>query len=556
MRGKLKICLSTLSAIMLSVSATMGVSADITVYEPDSTETAISTNYVSPEIASKAITEHTEVAEFYDNYTYYETQGGTDWFDTPEWHLKGYKGDYDTCLCSPKGKDYFASPSVMQSCATVNGCYVLPCVDYIATYDYRASKATIEVLDIYGAVVGVDADRYKQFFDNLTGKSHTTYTLAIPDKVSMVDNPNIVGGTHIEDLLNTFQYSLPVTVVSSMRSFEVVFSDEMEAIVAAGSEYLPIKAVDLNPQFKATLYNDKGDIYIRDMYIPASVTKVFANRGIADRDAANNLTYIDDFETLFREFKVHPDNPVLADKRGVLVNTVTDTLIYYPFGKVKENLVSDTDGDDYFIIDEASNIGFCALDSWHYISATGNINTDAYVVNRIYFDSNVHSIEAGAFGDSFLNLSNTPYACSGTMLMYNPDIDLISFGSDFAFNSERDVELYANELSVDAFQTHYTEYPIGTNTTVNSNFLLDVLNPELAVSLCPCVVKGDANADGAVSIVDIIIESKYNVNSNVYPMSVIGLGNGDINNDNCVDNIDVSILLDYCSGSISSLDFD
>ncbi len=62
-------------------------------------------------------------------------------------------------------------------------------------------------------------------------------------------------------------------------------------------------------------------------------------------------------------------------------------------------------------------------------------------------------------------------------------------------------------------------------------------------------IKGDADLNGEVGIADVVIVSKHNINSTAYPLAnETAEANADMNNDNVVDGLDTSALVEYNLG--------
>ena len=62
-------------------------------------------------------------------------------------------------------------------------------------------------------------------------------------------------------------------------------------------------------------------------------------------------------------------------------------------------------------------------------------------------------------------------------------------------------------------------------------------------------LKGDADLNGEIGIADVIKVSKHNINSTAYPLAnETAEANADMNNDNVVDGLDASALVEYNLG--------
>ena len=62
-------------------------------------------------------------------------------------------------------------------------------------------------------------------------------------------------------------------------------------------------------------------------------------------------------------------------------------------------------------------------------------------------------------------------------------------------------------------------------------------------------LKGDADLNGEIGIADVIKVSKHNINSTAYPLAnETAEANADMNNDNVVDGLDTSALVEYNLG--------
>jgi len=62
-------------------------------------------------------------------------------------------------------------------------------------------------------------------------------------------------------------------------------------------------------------------------------------------------------------------------------------------------------------------------------------------------------------------------------------------------------------------------------------------------------LKGDADLNGEIGIADVVIVSKHNINSTAYPLAnETAEANADMNNDNVVDGLDTSALVEYNLG--------
>lgn len=585
---KLKALLCVMSAVVLSATAMRGA--------------------VPVDAATNAFS-RPAVDDYYKNYVTPESEG---YLSIDNWVIRDCRVDAngDKVYSCIGGIDdcHYAMGMGLFSSFDLNGYYAGVGCDF-KLIPYAEGRFDVEVVDAYGVITGVNRDvLMRQAVE--TGTLGMFDTLALPDRI--VNDYFTNGGysdvaNQLEKYISKmYRYNAEDDVMENY--FEsgtflggVSLSDELKAKAKNAEDgVLPIKALDMNRYLKASIYThtfdydtamdadfEDGDYdydwsefldsdgrakdaIIRSIYMPETMEKVFFDRGISGVTWRDDEIGIDDSDVdtvpMLTDIKVQTSNKALKDVDGVLVDDTTNTLLYYPMGKGRANALNNK---DYLVIDEAENIGAYAFDLWFmdckdkYIFANG-LGLGEGLPHQLFFDVFVMNVDSAilknayAYNNTDIGVAMCTVSNKATKDGYY-DLILDACINDFSLCYG-----YWNEESKEANTYLNTRIK---ELIAEGTLPADCVLPDCLVALdldeydfkgkihdyMSQTVEGDVNMDGTCGMADMVHLSKYLVSDKLYAITMQSYVNGDVTEDGVADNIDVSIMIEYLAGGITSI---
>lgn len=619
-KHSLKALASALVLLTTCLTGAIGVSAEISVYEADvSIEDVMSTMYEAPVVAADTTGTQVDfgtVDEFYADYSGVvsdevpNTQAdGTEWmlYDT-----KTVDGQviYTAMMGSEWELPYATAEWMHRYCVCVDGVYIAPCVDFKVNKASVAGKISdfmsVTIADVYGVAVGVSPSFYKNTHTDWVSAdtSECKMPLAIPPVVTkqFLNETCATKGFSADTILGMFtqdKSSNQSGIYTMLRAYldrtqgitdaqfdsylqsvsidyvdvNVFVSDALKGDVWHSSnidyrlknDYLPVKKVDFNQQFKATVYSGTSPVHFSELWLSPLVEDFEVYEGIADSNTKyNEINYGGYRACPLKAVKVATANDTYYDKAGVLIKrkgsslcirngeytpgedfygipNACDTLVYYPLGKAFQQC------NQYgtIVVNEAPAIGTNALDMWGYVEGTSSQPT----ISNVIFDVGVITFDKGVL----TNVYNPD--CKYTVIAGKADASCLLADLYYKVNDFTEMIRCTSatlDISQEAvggkYQDSKTTSDIRRETDVCSYMICEpIAMDELKLTKS---VNGDADMSGSLGIADIVAVRKYLLASELYGLTVQGLTNADVNEDNQIDALDTSILVEANLGCI------